>query len=147
MKQIQFGAWTVEVDREATRTGQLGQFPNGVCGCSSCSNFYLASSRKQVFTEEVTDSLEALGIDPMSPVEVYELGPSDGRGYLYGGWFNAVGRIVDGVEQFAQMAPDTEVCLKKEGLLAAPWFPSAPLFRVEFRCVVPWVLLRPPPED
>jgi hypothetical protein len=111
----------------------------GSCKCTSCKNF--AMQRGAAFPDGFVPFLHELGIDPGKEWEVFpydfEVRPS---GFLYGGWFLFVGKIVE--------EPDVQPQNGRQPF--AYWFTSSfptgtlpagtNYCAVEFLTKIPWIL-------
>jgi len=142
---LRVGDQTVRYDREATAAiyGTLKPGGAGTCGCIFCKNF--AVQRNLVYPASFRSLLEQLGIDPEKEEEVFEYGPVEDKGHLYGGWFYFVGEMVVAGERnsnasdaeyfeffFTSVGPD------------APAFRRGPRLTLEFTTHVKWVLAERP---
>jgi hypothetical protein len=150
MVRITFASWVLECDPEATR-GVLAALPAGgpeECGCLYCRNFVLA--RATVYGPRFRALLAALGVPPDRESEVYENGPGARPGYrLYGGWFNAVGRVIAGPEG-AELAgkaadPGLEVGIVPAKALVPDALAGREVLEIGFHVQVPWLVPDPEP--
>ena len=80
-----------------------------------------------------------MGADPSRESEVYVEGPA-GRGSLvYGGWFNIAGQLLSGDGVPTEIETGFDLFPLSEGAAVDDAFGEDPVFRVEFRALVPWM--------
>jgi hypothetical protein len=95
MERVEFGRWTLLVDREATKKAYEGCAGwTQECDCDACRNFLMA--RDRAFGPKVLELLDRLGIEVNCETEAYLVGPREPRRYQCSGWFHFVGRIEAG---------------------------------------------------
>ena len=147
---FEFGNYRLDIDVEATAAFYAGAEGIG-CGCPGCRNYEAWARGLEHFP------LEALGIAPEKPAEVYvNCADPDGT-LLYGGFYHLCGRIlrsgmvrtqvskkVQRVEasSFVELAPGFEVMFTEEVHLPEPGFP-APVIQMEISASLPWLLPEP----
>lgn len=153
MQTLSLRKWVVRHEPELTREAYALIDSGGAecCGCEECFNF--AAARHLVYTPEVLELLEWLGIDPLLEAEVvYEgcLGP--GR-HAYTVAFYAVGEIESGpasciarrAGRSVGAARESAGCGISVGFAAGEGAPrpdaflGLPAVRLELGVVVPWV--------
>ena len=85
MQTVQLGKVSVEANPEETRRIYSVMTDAGTerCDCLACRN-YRAQLPDPLPTEVMT-FLRACGVDPSKDAEVYEMGPTGPREYIYGG--------------------------------------------------------------
>jgi hypothetical protein len=144
-------AWTVEVDRVATREAYLRVVAGAAatCGCPSCRNFDLA--RPRLFPEALREALASVGVDPTKEDSVRLIAPLEGEFSLYCGWYIFRGGVLAGrpsrgfpflreeVDVFECVAPGAHLALRPWQARKPPWA-GAPCVRLDFLVVLPWVL-------
>ena len=144
-----FGETVMDVDvaqtrayysRESTKTAREN------CRCAGCQNFDRAILQAP---EGVLSFLKDLGIDPQKPCEVFGLAgvPDEKGGYLYGGWYHVVGRLIKG-EEDPQKCYKPDECFeftvgftdKKEKMGFVERDFPAPVLELSVRIYLPWLL-------
>ena len=148
MEKVVFGRWQISADPEETRrayecivTGAPEE-----CGCAYCRNFVAA--RGHVYSKEVRDLFERLGIRFDRESETYDLGESECGLYLYGGFFHFVGVIESGRDALEDMSlePVTgrfSVGFTSQVALVPESFRNASVVQLEFLANVPWLIDEP----
>ncbi|MBE0617440.1 MAG: hypothetical protein IH608_05885, partial [Proteobacteria bacterium] len=143
-------AWTVEIDRVATREGyrRLLTGAAGACGCASCRNFERA--RPRMYPEVFRKLLAAVGVDPRKEIAVRLVSPLEDGLHLYAGAYAFCGEVLSGrpsrgfpflkeeVDVFERVATGAHVALRPWITDERPWAGCA-CVRVEFLVVLPWV--------
>jgi hypothetical protein len=148
MERIIVGRWHVCCDREATRRSYEAVDTGSPerCGCCHCRNFVAA--RGVVYTHEVLDLLDRLGIDECKEAEICEYTRLESGRHLYGGFFHFVGSMeqgadairLDGGVDFEPLAEHFAVGFTCQVSLVPPAFAGLPLVQLEFSAQVPWIL-------
>jgi len=146
MKRLEFGAFSVDFDDDATRAAyhRLSQGGANVCACDSCENF--AAQRETAYPEKFVAVLRSLGIDPSKENEAYECGRDETGLHLYGGWLHFIGAVVRvgdeiEIEGFRYWfddpghAPQPDVA-----------FAGVPVSAIEFMTHLPWIIDKPEPD-
>ncbi|GKV65573.1 MULTISPECIES: hypothetical protein [unclassified Sporosarcina] len=101
MKRLEFGAWTIETDRERTREFYAGHpLLTQDCSCEDCLHYVQACEQ---FPAEIRDFFRFLGIDPHKEGEVSAFGRSGDGTHHYIVFYHFAGRIIDGPEQIETM--------------------------------------------
>ena len=136
--------WVAEVDVDATRRAYAAGGPGASveCGCTECGNFIEARDAGYVYPAEVADLLLDMGVDPNRESEIYAAGPVDHGSIRYGGWFNIAGQLVEDRRESTDIEPGFALYPMPEGALVDPAFGQAPVFRIEFEVIVPWMASR-----
>ncbi len=144
-------AWTVEVDRVATRAAylEMGSGAAANCDCAPCRNFDLA--RPRLFPEPLRETLASLGVDPRKEAAVRRIAPLEGGVSLYAGWYVFHGEVLAGrpsrgfpflreeVDVFECVAPGAHLAVRPWQASGPPW-ERAQSVRLDFLVVLPWVL-------
>lgn len=105
-----FGGYKIDVDVAATRAfyqSDASLTPGQSCGCDICKNYDIAIWKTG---EKVLTFLEGMGIDPQKPGEVYGLNdePEENGTYCYGGWYHAVGTLLEDTSNGICYRPDSD---------------------------------------
>ena len=82
------GALRARPDARGLRADRVGRRRD--CGCEECFNF--AAARHLVYTPELLELLDSLGIDPLLEAEVHHEGRLAPGRHAYTVWFYVVGR-------------------------------------------------------
>ncbi|MDP9350410.1 MAG: hypothetical protein M3P51_02550 [Chloroflexota bacterium] len=153
MGRLEFGQWVLLYDAEATRRAYSAVTSGAPeeCGSADCRNF--AAARGSIYTAEVLDILDRLGVDHRKEAEIYYDGPIGGGRHAYGDWFHFVGFIEDGEDACApggmlrlEHCDDSfQIGFSRSLALVPDAFPGGPLVQLEFQARVPWVLDLPEP--
>ncbi len=137
--RFEYRGWVADVDVEATRKA-YAQGTAGAsveCGCDECANYIAARDAGYAFPAEVAKLLTRMGVDLRRESEVYVEG-SAGRGALvYGGWFNVAGELVSDTGIDTEIEPGFDLYPLPEGAVVDSAFGEVPVFRIEFRTLVP----------
>jgi hypothetical protein len=158
--ELEFGKWTIAVDPELTSEVYAGLETSGAesCGCEPCFNF--AAVRHLIYTPEILNLFEWLGVDPLLESGVRHLGRVTAGSHRYSGWFHVVGEITSGpatpvaaadrgresVVSLVASGDGLEVGFSRERSLAPEAFHGLPVITLEFRAVAPWISNAPEPE-
>ena len=93
---VKYREWEFEVERELTRQTYESVSVSGAdsCVCNDCKNY--VAYRDKVFSNEIKQLFDDLGIDYKKEVEItsFETLP-DGLHHI-GGWFHFKGRLISG---------------------------------------------------
>ena len=150
--------WVVRSEPELTAEAYALPETGGAecCGCEECFNF--AAARHLVYTPEVLELLELLGIDPLLEADVcHDVRLAPGR-HAYTVSFFIIGEIESGPASCIARA-GAAVCTSREsagcgisiGFASAEGTPrpeaflGLPAVRLELGVVVPWVSNAPEP--
>lgn len=149
---VTFRDWEFEVDRELTQQTYESVSIGGAdgCGCSDCENY--AAYRDNVFSEEVKQLFNDLGIDYRKEVEItsWYILPDGLR--CIGGWFHFKGRLISGKNckiplpgnsgyslHLTKIADNFEIGFTEENILTY-FSDKTGLVQVEFITYIPWVI-------
>ena len=156
METVSLQKWAVDTEPDLTREAYALLDCGGTedCGCEACFNF--AAVRHLVYSAELLEFLEWLGIDPLLEACARYDTPLSGGDHGYTVSFFLVGRIAHG--------PVTPVARRSEGLCeslepaadsfvgfsadisdAPDAFRGLPCVRLEVRVTAPWVSNAPEP--
>jgi len=156
METVFLHKWAVDTDPDLTREAYALLECGGAesCGCEACFNF--AATRHLVYSAEVIEFLEWLGIDPQFEAFArYDMPLTDGEhGYTVS--FFLVGRIAsgpatpvarrsDGLCESLEPAADSFVGFSADASDAPEAFRGLPCVRLEVRVAAPWVSNAPEP--
>ncbi len=156
MQTVALSKWAIDNEPDLTREAYALIECGGAedCGCEECFNF--ATTRHLVYSPEVLEFLDWLGIDPQLEAWArHESRLAAGR-HRYTVSFYLVGRIARGpattiarrngrtVESF-ERAGDVEVGFCADTSDAPEAFRGLPCVRLEVRVVAPWIANGPEP--
>lgn len=156
MQTVSLQKWAVDNEPDLTREVYAQIECGGAedCGCEACFNF--AATRHLVYSAEVIEFLEWLGIDPsLEAFARYDMPLEDGaHGYTVS--FFLVGRIAsgpatpvarrsDGLWESLEPAGDAFVGFSADTSEAPEAFRGLPCVRLMVRVVAPWVSNAPEP--
>lgn len=150
MHEMKIGPWRVAFDPDATARSYLGVPASGpeACGCQTCRNFLAA--RPLVYSLDILETFRALGINPEREAEVVDYGPiEESPGYrAAGGWFHAVGRVLEGPPDLsgADVTGPAQLRVTRRVSLVPDAFGDQPVIQIEWFGAVPWVLDESPPD-
>ncbi|NTU72046.1 MAG: hypothetical protein HGB10_09550 [Coriobacteriia bacterium] len=139
--RFNYRGWVADVDVDATRNAYAKGHPGASveCGCDECANFIAARDSGYVYPVAVAKLLTDMGVDLARESEVFVAG-SIGRGnVVYGGWFNVAGVLVSDEEGSTEVEPGFDLFPLPEGAVVDDAFGEEPVFRIEFRVLVPWM--------
>jgi hypothetical protein len=158
MQTVALRKWVVRSEPELTREAYALIDSGGAesCGCEECFNF--AAARHLVYTPELLELLDTLGIDPLLEAEVHhERRLAPGR-HAYTVWFYVVGRIESGpVSCVARVGHQVGASRERagcgvevgfaagEGVERPDAFLGLPAVRLELGLIVPWISNAPEP--
>jgi hypothetical protein len=139
---VKVGRSVVEVDVGATKKAYARLSTPGPeeCGCSYCRNW--AATREIVYTAEVKEFLESMGITPGYETEVWEA-PSDNDRHYYSGWYPFVGDIMELDEEHERIG-QVEFWVSRNLSYSVPWVSGDRVHEVHFSAVVDWIIGEPP---
>ncbi|HEY5656178.1 MAG TPA: hypothetical protein VIY27_00165 [Myxococcota bacterium] len=156
-QRVQLSKWSVRSEPDATREAYARIDCGGAesCGCEACFNF--ASARHLVYSAEVLDLFESLGIDPLLEAEArHDRCLEEGR-HAYTACFYLVGEIADGpattvarrgrrvVASLEAAGEGICVGFSADARDAPEAFRGLPVVRLEVSVVAPWVSNEPEP--
>ena len=156
METISLNKWAVDTEPELTREAYALLDCGGAedCGCEACFNF--AAARHLIYSAELLDFFEWLGIDPQLEADAcWTTRLADGaHGYTVG--FYLVGRIASGpptpvarrsgqLWDSLERAGDSWVGFSADASQAPDVFRGLPCVRLEVRVAAPWVSNAPEP--
>ncbi len=150
METIEFDGWRAEVDPIANRAA-YAQIPRSAaeeCSCSECLNFVKARVDGLVYSAHTLNIFKRLGIDAARESEVYAMDAGANRSglYLYGGWFNVIGRLLcDDAASPTEITRELQLFPMADAALPDSAFGDVPMFRIEFVIALPWLLDEPYP--
>jgi hypothetical protein len=139
--RFEYRGWTAEVDVETTRRAYAQGSPGASveCGCDECANFIAARDAGYVYPVEVAKLLSDMGVDLTRESEVFMAGPADRGSVVYGGWFNVAGELLSEGGGSTEVEPGFDLYPLPEGAVVDDAFGEVPVFRIEFRVLVPWM--------
>jgi hypothetical protein len=156
MQTVALHKWAVDNEPDLTREAYAQIECGGAedCGCEACFNF--ATTRHLVYSAEVLEFLEWLGIDPQLEACARHEARLAGGAHRYTVSFYLVGRIARGpatpiarrrgqVYESLEPAGDVEVGFCADATDAPEAFRGLPCVRLEMRVVAPWVANGPEP--
>lgn len=150
--------WVIRTEPELTEEAYALVESGGAecCGCEECFNF--AAARHLIYTPEVLELLEALGVDPLLEAEVRHDGCLAPGRHAYTVAFFLVGEIQSGPAScFASRGAAVGAAREPAGCGISVGFASAedgprpdaflglPAVRLELEVVAPWVSNAPEP--
>jgi hypothetical protein len=159
MQVIELRKWAIRCEPDLTREAYALIDSGGAeeCGCETCFNF--AATRHLLYTPELLEFLDTLGVDPLLEAEVNHeacLGP--GR-HGYTAHFYVVGEIAQGpCTSVARMGQRNACSRESAGGGIRVGFSSAdcgvpeafrgmPVVCLEVSVVAPWISNAPEPRD
>ena len=158
MQTVALYEWEVDHEPDLTREAYAQIECGGAedCGCEACFNF--AATRHLVYSSDVLDFLDWLGIDPLLEADARHEARLPGGGHAYVVGFYLVGRIahgpptpiarrVDGGRESLERAANVAVGFCADASDAPEAFRGLPCVRLEVRVVAPWVANGPEPVD
>ena len=156
MQTIALQKWAVDNEPDLTREAYAQIECGGAedCGCEACFNF--ATTRHLIYSAEVLEFLEWLGIDPQLEACARHEARLASCGHRYTVSFYLVGRIARGPStpiayrrgrtyQSLEPAGDVQVGFCADASDAPEAFRGLPCVRLEVRVVAPWVANGPEP--
>jgi hypothetical protein len=158
MQTLALRKWVVRSEPELTEEA-YAQVESGAaecCGCEECFNF--AAARHLVYTPEVLELFELLGVDPLLEAEARHEGRLAPGRHAYTVAFYVIGEIESGPASCVARA-GAEICASREsagggisvgfasgeGSPRPDAFLGLPAVRLELGVVVPWVSNAPEP--
>jgi hypothetical protein len=159
MQLIELDKWSVRSDPEITREAYALLDSGGAesCGCEACFNF--AATRHLVYSADVIELFESLGIDPLLEAQVSHDGGRGEETHAYTAYFFLVGEIASGPATTVVKSGDSHrvslVPAGEDNLVgfsadtqdAPESFRGLPTVRLEVSVVAPWVSNAPEPSD
>ena len=159
VQTIALHKWAVDSEPDLTREAYAQIECGGAedCGCEACFNF--ATARHLVYSPEVLEFLEWLGIDPLLEADVRHDGRLAPGRHAYTVSFYVVGEIESGPVSCIARA-GASLCTSREsagcgisvgfasaeGVARPDAFLGLPAVRLELGVVVPWVSNAPEPQ-
>jgi len=156
MQVVELRKWSVRCEPDLTREAYalMDSGSAEACGCEECFNF--AATRHLVYTPEVLELLDWLGIDPLLEAEARHDACLGGGRHGYTACFYLVGEIASGpATPVARAGARTAASLESAGEGSAVGFctgddpPEAfkglPVVCLEVALTVPWVSNAPEP--
>jgi hypothetical protein len=158
MQTLSLRKWVVHSEPDLTREAYALMESGSAeeCGCEECFNF--AAARHLVYTPEVLELLELLGIDPLLEAEVRHDGAVAPGRHAYTVSFFVVGEIESGpVSCIARAGSAIHASRESAGCGISIGFASAegtprpeaflglPAVRLELGVVAPWISNAPEP--
>ena len=158
VQTIALQKWAVDNEPDLTREAYAQIECGGAedCGCEACFNF--ATARHLVYSPEVLEFLDWLGIDPqLEACARHDARLAKGR-HRYTVSFYLVGRIASGPatpvaerrgrqRESLERAADVEVGFCADASDAPDAFRGLPCVRLEVRVVAPWIANGPEPTE
>ncbi|MFJ7826640.1 hypothetical protein [Psychrobacillus sp. NPDC096623] len=150
MDQIKVGSWDIEIDVNRTKEFYKNyHLITEGCSCDFCANYVLACD---IFSQDIMNIFNLLGIDPRKEGEVSEYMENEDGTHLYGGFYHVVGRIIKGPNLWVPTKKGSEVSsptfinykgieigFSNDLVLVPEDFPT-PVIQFEFQMNVPWLL-------
>jgi hypothetical protein len=157
MQLVALHKWSVRSDPDATREAYARIEHGGAedCGCEACFNF--ASVRHLLYSPEILEFLEWLGIDPLLEAEARHEQCQGGGRHAYIASFFLVGELASGpatpmaadglgARAACEPADGTHTVGFSSDVRDAPEaFRGQPLLRLEISVEAPWVSNAPEP--
>ena len=149
---VKYRDWEFEVDRELTRQTYESVSVSGAdsCVCNDCKNY--VAFRDKVFSDEIKQLFDDLGIDYKKEVEITSFETlSDGLHHI-GGWFHFKGRLVSGINYKVPIPNNSGFTLDltkvednfsigfADGNDLTHFADKTGLVQVEFMTYIPWVI-------
>ena len=156
MQTVALHKWAVDNEPDLTREAYAQIECGGAedCGCEACFNF--ATARHLVYSPEVLEFLEWLGIDPQLEAWPRHAARLARGAHRYTVGFDLVGRIARGPStpvafrrgrpyESLESAGDVQVGFCADASDAPEAFRGLPCVRLEVRVEAPWVANGPEP--
>ena len=157
MELLELSKWSVWTDPDLTREAYALMDSGGAerCGCGACYNFL--NRRHLVYSTEVLDFFEWLGIDPLLEAEVHRDGRLGEDQHRYTVAFYVVGRIASGpltttavsargsAQSLVDVDGEIRVGFNADTSDAPEAFLGLPSVCLEVQLTVPWVSNAPEP--
>jgi hypothetical protein len=153
MQRVELRKWSVLSDPDLTREAYARIDCAGaeICGCEACFNF--ATARHLVYTPDVLELFDCLGIDPLLEADVRHDRCLGAGHHTYTASFYLVGRIADGPattrarsgatekSSLESAGPDARVSVGfcADASDAPDAFRGLPVIVMEVSVVAPWV--------
>lgn len=158
MQTVALHKWAVDTEPDLTREAYalIGCGGAEDCGCEACFNF--AATRHLVYSSEVLEFLEWLGVDPLLEAEARHDTRLESGEHVYTVRFYLVGRIAQGPAtpvarrggvlcESLEPAADVYVGFRADASDAPEAFRGLPVVCLEMRVVAPWVANGPEPVE
>lgn len=115
---VKYRDWEFEVDKELTKETYAKTTASGTktCTCNNCKNF--DAYRDNIYPEELKNLFLDLGIDINKEAETTHYGKNDNGNHLFGVWFHFKGKIVKGLNSFAEINSDISISFSKNNTCA-----------------------------
>ena len=156
METVALRKWAVDTEPDLTREAYALIDCGGAedCGCEACLNF--ATTRHLVYSSEVLEFLDWLGIDPQLEAHAQYDEPLGSGDHSYTVHFYLVGRIAkgpstpiarrrDGERTALETAADVQLGFSADASDAPDVFRGLPCVRLEVRVAAPWIANGPEP--
>ncbi len=148
MQRFEVGAYTIEVDVQATRALYAARTQGGTdqCTCTYCKNF--TASREHAYPTPFRQLLERLGIDYQKEEETWHSpAGNDGPRHFYSGGFDFIGSVELGEGKPLEKKALGWFTYWLENGAFYPWgdkaaqeLKLAPVAHVGFTVRLPWIL-------
>ncbi len=148
---LKYRDWEFEVDRDLTRQTYEGGSTSGAesCICNDCKNY--VAYRDNVFSDEIKQLFDDLGIDYKKEVEITSFETSSDGLHHIGGWFHFKGRVLTGKDYRVPLPSgghtfDLTTINDKfsigfaDGNDISHFEDKTGLVQVEFMTYIPWVI-------
>lgn len=158
VQTVALNKWAIDSEPDLTREAYALIECGGAedCGCEACFNF--AATRHLVYSPEVLEFLEWLGIDPLLEAEARHDQRLACGDHAYTVCFYLVGRIASGpatpvarrgrsLRESFESAGDVQVGFCADASGAPEAFQGLPVVCLELRVVAPWVANGPEPTE
>ena len=151
MQRIEFGKWSALTNPDLTREAYALMEDGGAecCGCELCFNF--AASRHLVYSTEVLDLFDRLGVDPLLEADVRHDRCSGPGRHCYTAYFYLVGKLESGpattcarsatgdAPSLEDTGDDVSLGFSADGREAPDAFRGLPVVCLEVAVVAPWI--------
>lgn len=149
--KVKYRDWEFEVDRNLTRHTYKNISASGAesCVCNGCKNY--VAYRDKIFSDEIRNLFEDLGIDYKKEVEITFFETlSNGLRHI-GGWFHFKGRVLTGKDyrihlpsgghttDLTHIAENFSIGFAEGGDLTF-FSDKNDLVQVEFMTKIPWII-------
>lgn len=148
---VKYRDWEFEVDRELTRKTYDNVPVSGAdsCVCHDCKNY--VAYRDNVFSDEIKNLFDKLGIDYKKEVEITSFEALPNGLHHIGGWFHFKGRVITGKNyrvSFPSGGYTFDLTVISDmfsigfasGNDLAHFADKTDLVQVEFMTYIPWVI-------
>jgi hypothetical protein len=143
MARISILHWTVDAHPRETADIHAARPTGGPeeCGRIYCRDF--AAARRTIYPSQFLDILESLAIPPTKETEVCETHEQSPGVHSYGGWFHAVGEIMEGEDDLTPLTEQFSMRISARRDVLPDVFGNSPVLQVDFYGLAPWVLSEP----